>query len=524
MFHPATETVPLICIFPEISDNDAKQKAELLNSFKEKINRGQFKFEFTKASEGSLILFVNVKKLTLEDQSEFENEIRRFIERIFKLDEFKILETMCMIITSPEDIDEICADESSWVSEDDEDCLEETESDTGSLVLNFNMRSDALDTEANFQENIQQFINTIVKTSNGKQLTQNNEVTAIIAPGTLKSESTHQPTENEGLDRFCGSTQQPIENEGLDEFYGNTQQPIENEGLDEICESIQQPIENEGLNELCESTLQSIENEGLEELCESTQQPIENKGLDELCGSNDNMHQTQDDISMEPSDDDDSSDGSEDDGPVYSSMKQPPLINQLKKILDEYPDDGQILKEIIQNAEDAEASEMKVMFDGRSVNDVDSIGGKPFTKYFKGPALCVYNNAQFTEEDWEGIQMINSSVKEFDPVKIGRFGLGFKSVFHITDYPMIISKNKMLILDPHQTKSERVCILMKLKNLKKHTKEMSTSDCLSALEGIFGFKKDTLQSGRFKGTFFRFPLRSKPTLLSDNVYDESKDL
>jgi hypothetical protein len=30
--------------------------------------------------------------------------------------------------------------------------------------------------------------------------------------------------------------------------------------------------------------------------------------------------------------------------------------------------------------------------------------------------------------------MINSSVKEFDPVKIGRFGLGFKSVFHITGW------------------------------------------------------------------------------------------
>ncbi|VDI11137.1 sacsin [Mytilus galloprovincialis] len=223
---------------------------------------------------------------------------------------------------------------------------------------------------------------------------------------------------------------------------------------------------------------------------------------------------------MEPNDDDDSSDASGDDGPVYSSMKQPPLIKQLKKILDEYPDDGQILKEIIQNAEDAEASEMKVLFDGRSVND-GSVEEKPFTKYFKGPALCVYNNAQFTEEDWEGIQMINSSVKEFDSVKIGRYGLGFKSVFHITDYPMIISKNKMLILDPHQTTPERVCILMKLKKLDRYT-EMDILDCLSALEGIFGFSKDTLKSGKFTGTFFRFPLRSKPTLLSDNVYDEAK--
>ncbi|OPL33834.1 sacsin, partial [Mytilus galloprovincialis] len=52
--------------------------------------------------------------------------------------------------------------------------------------------------------------------------------------------------------------------------------------------------------------------------------------------------------------------------------------------------------------------------------------------------------------------MINSSVKEFDSVKIGRYGLGFKSVFHITDYPMIISKDKMLILDPHQTTPDRI--------------------------------------------------------------------
>ena len=28
--------------------------------------------------------------------------------------------------------------------------------------------------------------------------------------------------------------------------------------------------------------------------------------------------------------------------------------------------------------------------------------------------------------------MLNDSVKEKDPMKVGRFGLGFKSVFHVT--------------------------------------------------------------------------------------------
>jgi hypothetical protein len=40
----------------------------------------------------------------------------------------------------------------------------------------------------------------------------------------------------------------------------------------------------------------------------------------------------------------DDSDDSSEDGPQYSAIIQPSLIKQLRKILDEYPDGGQILK------------------------------------------------------------------------------------------------------------------------------------------------------------------------------------
>jgi len=50
----------------------------------------------------------------------------------------------------------------------------------------------------------------------------------------------------------------------------------------------------------------------------------------------------------------------------------------------------------------------------------------------QGPALYAYNNAVFTEHDWTGIRMLQDSIKETDVMKIGRFGLGFKSVFHMT--------------------------------------------------------------------------------------------
>jgi hypothetical protein len=38
----------------------------------------------------------------------------------------------------------------------------------------------------------------------------------------------------------------------------------------------------------------------------------------------------------------------------------------------------------------------------------------------------------FTDKDWEGIVTIYNSIKEEDRLKVGRFGLGFKSVFHMT--------------------------------------------------------------------------------------------
>lgn len=52
--------------------------------------------------------------------------------------------------------------------------------------------------------------------------------------------------------------------------------------------------------------------------------------------------------------------------------------------------------------------------------------------FFKGPALYAYNNAAFTEEDWESIQKAGRSDKRNDPNKVGRFGIGFNSVYHTT--------------------------------------------------------------------------------------------
>ncbi|XP_053391869.1 sacsin-like, partial [Mercenaria mercenaria] len=213
---------------------------------------------------------------------------------------------------------------------------------------------------------------------------------------------------------------------------------------------------------------------------------------------------------------------------LYSCMKQPPLIKQLKRILSEYPDGGQILKELIQNAEDAGAREVKILHDKRRINhtpseESDGSGTTPlYTKFFKSPALCVYNDAVFTENDWEGIQMIYSSIKEEDPLKVGRFGLGFKSVFHITDFPSVISGDRVLLIDPQQP-TEKVNATLDLCGLEDYREEGLDAEAFwNALENTFGLCRSTLGEDGFRGTLFWFPLREKTSELSETLYSETK--
>nr|XP_020666734.1 sacsin isoform X1 [Pogona vitticeps] len=200
----------------------------------------------------------------------------------------------------------------------------------------------------------------------------------------------------------------------------------------------------------------------------------------------------------------------------------PPLVDFLKDILRRYPEGGQILKELIQNAEDAGATEVRFLYDETRYG-TESLWSKDMGQY-QGPALYVYNNAVFTPEDWDGIQEIARSRKKDDPLKVGRFGIGFNSVYHITDVPSIFSGDQIGMLDPHQTlfgpRESGQCW-----NLKDDIKEINElTDQFAPFIGVFGSTKETFKNGHFPGTFFRFPLRQQPSQLSSNVYNKEKVL
>ncbi|XP_068174425.1 sacsin [Antennarius striatus] len=200
----------------------------------------------------------------------------------------------------------------------------------------------------------------------------------------------------------------------------------------------------------------------------------------------------------------------------------PPLVEFLKDILRRYPEGGQILKELIQNAEDAGASEVKFMYDETEYG-VESLWSPDMAQH-QGTALYVYNDAVFTVEDWNGIQEIARSRKREDPLKVGRFGIGFNSVYHVTDVPSIFSGDQIAMLDPHQTlfgvHESGQCW-----NLKTDIKEITEmTDQFAPYIGIFGSSEKTMKDGNFPGTLFRFPLRLTPSQLSSNIYNKEKVL
>lgn len=125
------------------------------------------------------------------------------------------------------------------------------------------------------------------------------------------------------------------------------------------------------------------------------------------------------------------------------------LTASIRNILRNYPEGTAILKELVQNADDAGARVVRFCLDHR--NHPTSKLADPALAQFQGPSLMVYNSAVFTEEDFKSIQRIGDSLKnseETSKTKIGRFGIGFNAVYHWTELPSFISDRYLVMLDP----------------------------------------------------------------------------
>ena len=184
------------------------------------------------------------------------------------------------------------------------------------------------------------------------------------------------------------------------------------------------------------------------------------------------------------------------------------LTASIRNILRNYPEGTAILKELIQNADDAGARTISFTLDCRS-HPSETLADAALSE-FQGPALHVFNDAVFTEEDFKSIQRIGDSLKKTAETKskIGRFGIGFNAVYHWTDLPSFVSTNYLVMLDPQA----RFLPNVNPSNPGKLVDFLSNKSVISSFRDQFlpyeGYGGNLDWSKPFPVTLFRLPLRT----------------
>ena len=193
-----------------------------------------------------------------------------------------------------------------------------------------------------------------------------------------------------------------------------------------------------------------------------------------------------------------------------------PLTVRLKNILKDYKDGLTIIKELLQNADDAGATEMNICYDTRHHCDRRESLFFPGMAECHGPALVVNNDAMFTKEDFENITKLAGATKEGKTLKIGKFGIGFCSVYHITDIPSFVSNDLLYIFDPTLTylKDEVKNPARPGKKVHFASPFITRSKQLAPYASLYGFDPQS----KYEGTTFRFPFRKATSELSGKVY------
>lgn len=103
------------------------------------------------------------------------------------------------------------------------------------------------------------------------------------------------------------------------------------------------------------------------------------------------------------------------------------FLSHIKEILDErYKAGFPVIKEIIQNANDGCATRL-------DFGVIRSLGDKVAHSLLKSPALFFLNNGSFSHDDEKAIIRIGVDANAGDKSKIGKFGLGQKSIFHFCE-------------------------------------------------------------------------------------------
>ncbi|KAG8998909.1 hypothetical protein FRB94_006526 [Tulasnella sp. JGI-2019a] len=183
----------------------------------------------------------------------------------------------------------------------------------------------------------------------------------------------------------------------------------------------------------------------------------------------------------------------------------------IRNILDNYPAGSAVLREFLQNSDDCGAHYQDFILDTRTFPTEALVD--PELASCQGPALFAVNDGQFSEKDWKALKHIHNSSKTADEATTGKYGLGFRSCYHVTDNPHILSGNKLLILDPHnRVENYEGGFSLRLDN---------DEDRLPYADHFRTFKSVLKEEDKaYNGTAIRLPLRHQAQATGNGIKTE----
>ena len=111
------------------------------------------------------------------------------------------------------------------------------------------------------------------------------------------------------------------------------------------------------------------------------------------------------------------------------------IVNQITQLLrDRFQPGFPILKELLQNADDADARCFVADF-------YDSLPGSEHATnpLLRAPGALILNDGECSDTDMEGIRTFGDSTKSHDSSRAGKFGIGQKAVFHLCDAFLVVA-------------------------------------------------------------------------------------
>ncbi|KAJ7685605.1 hypothetical protein DFH06DRAFT_1075137 [Mycena polygramma] len=184
----------------------------------------------------------------------------------------------------------------------------------------------------------------------------------------------------------------------------------------------------------------------------------------------------------------------------------------IRSILDSYPLGNGILRELLQNSDDASATEQIFILDLR-IHPSELLVDSELA-HSQGPALVAVNNSVFETDDWKAIRTIHNSSKTQDETKTGKFGIGVRACYHVTDNPQFFSGSTLGIFDPHNRFSGEKAGGVQIDVV---TERDAYRDQLVPFDSLLS------SAGDFSGTVVRLPLRTPQQATQSNIKQTAVD-